>query len=142
VTAAVCDASVVLKWFVAGGESEVDAARAVLAAHLAGTVRALVLDLTFYELGNVLLRSLRWTGEAASAQLDDLEAICPDVVPLTPATRADAARLAAVHGLTFYDAAYWASARALEVPLISADRALLAASAGESPTSFASGLLD
>jgi predicted nucleic acid-binding protein len=99
-------------------------------------VHALVLDLTFYEIGNVLARSLGWTGEAVTAQLDDLDVICPDAMPLTPVARADAARLAAAHGLSFYDAAYWATARALGLPLVTADSELLAAGAGLSPAAF------
>jgi predicted nucleic acid-binding protein len=136
VTAVVCDASVVLKWFVAEDEPEVDAARTLLAAHTAGVLHALVLDLMFYEIGNVLARSLGWTGEAVTAQLDDLEIVCPDAMPLAPAVRADAARLSATHGLSFYDAAYWATARTLGVPLVTTDSELLAAGAGSSPAAF------
>lgn len=46
------DTSVLIKWFHAAGEAEVDQARAVLRAHVAGDVEAHILDLAAYELGN------------------------------------------------------------------------------------------
>ncbi len=48
--------SVVLTWFHEEGESEVSQARDLSQAHREGRERLLVLDLTAYELGNVLLR--------------------------------------------------------------------------------------
>lgn len=74
-TSLLVDTSVVLKWYHAEGESDVDAARRILDAHTSGRVAALVLDLAFYELGNVLLRSLRWSAEQVANQLDDLQAM-------------------------------------------------------------------
>ena len=59
-TDVVCDTSVVLEWFHEEGETDVEDARRLLAAHRAGSITAWVVDLTFYELGNVLLRALRW----------------------------------------------------------------------------------
>jgi hypothetical protein len=52
---AVFDTSIALKWFHADGEAEVEAARAILAAHRAREVVVAVLDLTVYEVGNALL---------------------------------------------------------------------------------------
>lgn len=49
----------------------------------------------------------------------------------------DAADLASDHRLSFYDAAWAAAARGLGVPLISADRQLLAAGLAESATAAA-----
>lgn len=80
VTAVVCDASIVLKWFHDEGEQEVEEARKLLAAHRAGLLTAWILDLTFFELGNVLLRALRWPAVEVAAQLDDLRAICTVLV--------------------------------------------------------------
>src|SRR5262245_23655587 len=70
-TDVVCDASIVLKWFHEDGEAEVEAARELLDAHRAGRITAWVLDLTFYEVGNVLLRALGWSASEAAAQLED-----------------------------------------------------------------------
>ena len=75
VTDVVCDASIVLKWFHDEGEQDVDEARVLLSAHQAGLITAWILDLTLYEVGNVLLRALGWPAADVAAQLDDLGAI-------------------------------------------------------------------
>ncbi len=92
----------------------------------------MILDLTLYELGNILLRKLSWSASDIASQLDDAVALCGEPLHLTPAWRKDAAQLALQHQLTFYDAAFAAAARGLGVPLITADRQLLEAGLGES----------
>ncbi|HSV64903.1 MAG TPA: PIN domain-containing protein [Mycobacteriales bacterium] len=72
----VVDTSVLLRWFHAEGETEVAESRAILAAHLRHRLRAYLLDLTFYELGNILTRSLRWSAVDVADQLDTLVVIC------------------------------------------------------------------
>lgn len=139
VTDVVCDTSVVLKWFHHEGEQEVDEARALLAAHQSGLLTAWILDLTLYELGNVLLRSLGWPATDVAAQLDDLSAICTALTPTASELRL-AAHLAEKHALTFYDAAYAAAARSRGADLATADRALLDAGVGASPSAVAAGL--
>lgn len=134
VDAVVVDTSVILKWFHAEGETEVAAARSLLAAHRDELLTAHLLDLALYELGNVLVRSLGWSGAATADQLDDLLVICGAPLAPTPEWRRDGADLAARHGLSFYDASFAAAARALAVPLVTADRRLLTAGLGESPT--------
>jgi predicted nucleic acid-binding protein len=136
VTAVVCDASVVLKWFHDEGEPGVEDARRLLAGHRSGSITAWVLDLTFYELGNVLLRALRWPAADVADQLDDLRAIC-SVVAVGAAEQRLAAVLAEEHTLTFYDAVYAAVARSRGSVLATADKALLAAGVGESPATIA-----
>jgi len=120
----VCDASVVVKWFDARCESEVAEARRILNAHRAGALRARVLDLTYYEFGNALTHK-GWQRRDVTAQLDDLELVCGEGLPLTPGARALAAAYAVELELTFYDAAYAAVAQLLDAPLVSADRELL-----------------
>jgi predicted nucleic acid-binding protein len=129
-----CDASVVVKWFHAEGESEVAEARAILEAHVAGELTARVLDLTFYEVGNVAATALLWDGARIAGQLDDLELLLGDAIVLAAPVRSAAAQVAAAHRLTFYDAAYWAAAELLGCELVTADRRLLAAGAGKSST--------
>ncbi len=90
----VCDASVVVKWFDARCESEVAEARRILNAHRAGALRARVLDLTYYEFGNALTHK-GWQRRDVTAQLDDLELVCGEGLPLTPGARALAAAYAA-----------------------------------------------
>ena len=139
VTDVVCDASIVLKWFHDEGEKEVDDARVLLAAHQAGLLTAWILDLTLYEVGNVLLRALGWPAADVAAQLHDLGAICPSLTLGTAELRL-AAHLAEEHALTFYDAAYAAAARSRGAALATADTALLDAGAGVSPAAIAAGL--
>lgn len=120
------DTSVVLKWFHEDGESEVDEARALLQAHRDGREQVLVLDLAAYELGNVLLRPLKLPGPVVSQQLRLLLSLCGPLVHPRPSWLDAAADLGERHGLTFYDASWAAAAQALECPLVSADRLLLA----------------
>jgi predicted nucleic acid-binding protein len=120
----VVDTSVVLKWFHEEGEDDVAAARALLDAFAAGEVDLLVLDLTVYELGNVLVRSLKLAPEAVGTVLDALHEIVSPVA-LTASERGRAAELAAEHGLTFYDAAFAAVAQVRGGSLVTSDRALL-----------------
>jgi predicted nucleic acid-binding protein len=139
VTDVVCDASVVLKWFHDEGERDVEDARRLLGAHRSASITAWVLDLTFYELGNVLLRALRWPAAEVADQLDDLRAIC-SVQVLGAVEQRLAATLAAEHALTFYDAAYVAAARSRGALLATADKALLEVGVGASPASVAAEL--
>lgn len=135
-TLVVADTSVVVKWFHGHGESEVAESRAVLDAHRSDALSVHVLDLTLYELGNILVRSLKWPATAVADQLDDLDAICGPPLTPTPTARRDAARLAEHHSLTFYDSVYAAVARDIDATLVSADRQLLEAGLAESATAF------
>ncbi|MBA2280375.1 MAG: type II toxin-antitoxin system VapC family toxin [Acidimicrobiia bacterium] len=128
------DTSVLIKWFHELGESELDAARALRAAHVADDVDVHILDLALYEVGNVLTRALHWPADDVADQLDDLLAIVGTPVVPSPEWMRDAAGLASQHGLTFYDATWAAAARGLGVTLVSADRELLAARLAESVT--------
>ncbi len=139
VTDVVCDTSVVLKWLHDEGEPDVEDARRLLAGHRAGTITAWVLDLTFYELGNVLLRALGWPAADVADQLDDLGAMC-GVVAAGAAERRMAALLAEEHTLTFYDAVYAAVARSRGSMLATADKALLGAGVGDSAATIATRL--
>jgi predicted nucleic acid-binding protein len=134
----VVDTSVIVKWFHAESEVEVGESRAILAAHRDEILIAHILDLGVYEFGNVLLRALRWSAEDTADQIDDLLMICGPPLAPTPQWRRDAATLAHQHELTFYDALFVAAARALDAPLVSVDRQLLAADLAETPAGFAS----
>lgn len=135
-TLTICEASVVVKWFHSEAETEVREARAVLAAHQRDRIQAMVLDLTYYEIGNFMARRARWTGDRIAARLGDLAVIVGS--PIRPAAPelATAASLAADHELSFYDATYWAVALSLDAALVTSDDELLEAGAGESPTAF------
>jgi predicted nucleic acid-binding protein len=139
VTDVVCDTSIVLKWFHEAGEAEVPEARSLLGGHRDGRITAWILDLTLYEVGNVLLRSLRWPAEEVAAQLDDLRAICAPLAPSDHELRL-AVRLADAHELTVYDAAYAAVAQARGMAFATADVALLERGTGERAGDIASRL--
>ena len=132
----VVDTSVLVKWFHAENETEVDEARVIRDAHRIGKLTAFILDLSLYELGNVLLGSLRWPPTRVADQLDDLLVICGTPLVPAPAWRRDAAALAAEHRLSFYDASFAAAARALRSTLVCADKKLITAGLGQSATQF------
>jgi len=134
VTRLLIDTSVLIKWFHSDGESELEQARTLRSAHVTGELDAHMLDLAFYEVGNVLTRALRWTATDVADQLDDLSAILGPPLVMTPAWLRHAATLADIHTLSFYDASWAAAAVELGVQLISADRRLLAAGLAESPS--------
>lgn len=125
------DTSVLIKWFHDAGESEVAEARAIRDAHVGSELDAHVLDLAIYEIGNVLARTLKWTAGDVGDQLDDLVEIVGPPLVMSPACMREAALLAERNGLSFYDAGWAATAAALRIPLVSADRRLLAAGLAE-----------
>lgn len=130
----VSDASVALKWFHAEGEEEVEPARALLEHYGRQTIGLVVLDLTPYEVGNALLRGrARVSADRVAVVLDALADICPQVAPDKDELR-EAATLAERHGLTLYDAAYAAVARARKAELVTLDEALLKAGLGRRPS--------
>jgi len=134
VTTLLVDTSVLIKWFHGQGEPELNEALAIRHAAQRGEVECRVIDLALYEMGNVLLRSLGWKGSDVADQLDDLVLVCGAPMAMTPEWLRRAADVGATHGLTFYDAAWAASALELGVPLVSSDRLLLASGLAESPT--------
>jgi predicted nucleic acid-binding protein len=133
VTRLLVDTSVLIKWFHDAGESELAEARAIRDAHIRGDLDAHVLDLAIYEVANVLTRALRWTASDVGDQLDDLLAIVGSPIVMAPGWLRDAAVLAEAHVLSFYDASWAATAAALGVSLVSADRRLVAAGLAETP---------
>lgn len=136
----VSDASVALKWFHEEGEADVEASRAILAAHQARDALVAVLDLTAYEVGNALLRGPAGaTPEQVAMVVDALETICPVISP-EPSERRLAAELAAEHSLTYYDASYAAVALKRDATLVTADADLLRAGLGSGPGDVAATL--
>lgn len=136
----VSDASVALKWFHAEGEQEVEPARALLEHYARQAIGLIVLDLTPYEVGNALLRGrARVAADRVAVVLDALADICPQVAPTMDEMR-DAATLAESHGLTLYDAAYAAVARARKAELVTLDEALLRSRLGRRPSAVVADL--
>jgi predicted nucleic acid-binding protein len=137
VTTLLVDTSVLVKWFHSEGESELAEARAIRDATRRGEVEVRVIDLAIYEMGNVLLRALHWSGPDVADQLDDLILICGVPLAIAAAWFRQAADIGATHGLDFYDACWAAAAQALGVSLVSADTQLLDAGLAETPRAAA-----
>ena len=130
----VSDTSVVYQWFHTEGETGVEASRALVRSFGERSVSLSVLDLTRYELGNIMLRGrLQATAEQAMAVVEVLARMCPVITP-TAADLRSAARLAETHRLTLYDATYAAVARARGAELATLDKALLKAGLGRRPS--------
>jgi len=130
----VSDASIALKWFHEAGEEDVPAARELLARHRDRQVVLHVLDLTFYEVGNALLRGhARASAHQIAEVLDALRQVVMVVSP-DQDDLALAAELAERHELTLYDAAYGAVAQRRAALLVTLDRELLAAGLGTAPS--------
>ena len=127
------DTSVLLKWLHSDGESELEEACALRSAHVTGALDAHVLDLAFYELGNVLTRALRWAAADVADQLDDLNALVGPALAMTPPWLRRAATLAHTHALSSYDPLCAAAAFDLDIPLASPDRRVLAAGRARAP---------
>lgn len=136
-TGLLVDTSVLIKWFHSEGESELAEARAIRDSHVHGVVDAHVLDLALYEVGNVLAGALKWRADEVAGQLDDLVAIVGPPLVMSHEWLHDAARIAETHALSFYNASWAAAAAALRIPLVSADRRLVAAGLAETATEFA-----
>lgn len=134
-TLVLCDASVVIKWQHEQGESEVKESRALLQSHCRGEVELYLLDLTIYEVGNVLVRPLGWDAARVADALEDLVALVPAISP-TDGERRRAAELAEQHSLSYYDAAYAAVATVRGGRLVTADVKLLVAGLGLSPVAL------
>lgn len=129
----VSDANVVLKWFHAEGEEEVESARALLDAHKERTIALSVLDLTAYEVGNALMRGrVGASPKQAATVIEALTELCPAIRPSSKEMGL-ASELADRHNLTFYDAAYAAVAQGRSAELVTLDRALLGADLGMRP---------
>jgi predicted nucleic acid-binding protein len=120
------DASVAFKWLIPdSSEDDVSAAKELLLEHLEGRAKIIIPALLYYEVGNILLfgRS-RPPLEKALEVLAALYAIPLEVAPPTIFSSDFTLRLAALHGLSFYDATYVALAQMSACPLITADRRL------------------
>lgn len=126
------DTSVLIKWFHSEGEDELPPARALRSAHVAEELQAHILDLAIYEVGNVLIKTLHWEAADVADQLDDLHTILGPPLIMTADWRRRAATLANTYRLSFYAACWAATAAELSMPLVSADRQLLATGLAES----------
>jgi predicted nucleic acid-binding protein len=138
----VADTNVALKWFHTTGEEEVEPSHALLTQHRDRRIALHVLDLTYYELGNALLRGRAgFSGESAAVVIEALAEMCPTIAP-TPRDLSHACRLAEHHNLTLYDAAYAATAQHRGALLATLDARLLASGLGQRPADLLASLTE
>jgi len=115
----VIDASVVVKWFLAEGESGVEEAAALLADHAVGRCALVAPALLAHEVLDVFARRL-----SADTREEAVEALYDVGIRLVAPTRElslAATRLIAEQQVSAFDSAYAALAAALRCPLATAD---------------------
>lgn len=119
--AAVLDTSVLLRLFHDHDDDLQSRAEALRDAFLERTFDPVLLDLSIYELINVLVRRI---GRDARRVTRDVEALFELGLPVYPIDRELAtltATIAARTGLSGYDAAFVAGSEVLRLPLITSD---------------------
>ncbi len=128
------DSSVWLAWMRTEEEPNHEAARSIVERALTDDVEVRLLDLTPYEIGNVLIRAWRQPATRADEFVARALAVAHArrLVP-TPDERNAAHALAEEHGLSVYDATYGAVAQSRRLTLVSGDRKLLDAGLAISP---------
>jgi predicted nucleic acid-binding protein len=120
------DSSVWLAWLRAKDEPHHEAAKALVVRSYTRDIELRLLDLTLYEIGNVVVRSWKDGSVVADGFVTWVTTVAevPPLVP-TPAERRAAHALAEEHGLSVYDATYAAVARERRLTLVSGDTDLL-----------------
>lgn len=84
----------------------------------------LLLDLSVYEFGNVLVRQQRLEEYAVVAAVEELFSLGMPLLAVQQDLGVRATRLAARTGLSVYDAAFVAASEQLDVDLVTADKRL------------------
>lgn len=118
----VVDASVILKWFMEEGDSEL--ARAIKDEHVFGKITLVVPDLAIYEVGNALRYEPEFSFKEVNRALANLYELDLDIIAPLPDINELTTRIAYKNEVTFYDAFYVALAQRLGLPFITADKKL------------------
>ncbi|MDQ3782885.1 MAG: type II toxin-antitoxin system VapC family toxin [Actinomycetota bacterium] len=121
---ALLDTSVLLRFFIGLHDELGRRAGLIRDAWAGGTVELLLLDLSVYEFGNVLIRQQRLDEAAAVATVQQLFALGMPVLAVEVELGVRAVRTAGRTGLSVYDAAFLAAAEQLDVDLLTADTRL------------------
>ncbi|MBK8293918.1 MAG: type II toxin-antitoxin system VapC family toxin [Solirubrobacterales bacterium] len=110
-----------MKWFrPAGSEPDWQLAQSVI-----GRMPLRTTTLAYYEVGNVLTRSIGLGAKVVDSALDTMVAICGAPINLDPVDFEPCSAIANEFGVTFYDASYVAIARRTNRSVLSADSDLL-----------------
>lgn len=119
------DSSVWLAWARPDGEPDHPHARAIVERRARHDLRLYLLDLTLYEVANVVLRGWGRSANDAEGLVEACRAVAsaPAIAP-DGGERRQAVELAERHALTVYDASYAAVAERRGLVLVSGDREL------------------
>lgn len=126
---ALADSSVLLAAMRSEGEPQHEPAAAIVRAAGEGTIELRIIDLTLYEIGNVMVRAWKLSPRVQERNVREIVAVCGEPLAPTLDDHASARAIATEHGITVYDAMYVAIARRIGATLISADERDLAARA-------------
>jgi predicted nucleic acid-binding protein len=117
----VLDTSVVLKWFSAVGEKDLDQALQLRRKMSEGTVFFVVPELLFYELANALRYNPNFSASDVKEALDSLLDMEFEIRRVDKKGMEEATAVAIKYNITVYDACFIALSRAEGKPLITAD---------------------
>lgn len=120
--AAVVDTSVLLRFFVAHDDADQEIATRVFEAWRHGDVTLHVLDLSAYEMSNVLVRRMRVPADKAGIVMERLFRIRMRMLAVHRTLARFTVEIATETGLSGYDAAFVAAGRTLGMAVITADR--------------------
>lgn len=128
------DSSVWLAWLRADDEPNHAAATQIVQRRLDRSAELRLLDLTLYEIGNVIVRAWRRPCTLADGFIERVMRVAngAPLVP-TPAERRAAHAMADEHGLSVYDATYAAVARERRLTLVSGGARLVGAGLASAP---------
>jgi predicted nucleic acid-binding protein len=121
----VLDTSVVLKWFLEKDEPDVARARELREAFLNQRCKLRAPDFLLVEVANALTAGHRSGPKQVIQALEAIEAIELDLVGVRLPTLMKAVELAAIYGVTVYDACFLAVAIESDGLLVTADEAFI-----------------
>jgi len=115
------DSSVIIKWFSAHDEPDLDAALAVRAEAMSGTGVIAVPDLLFYEVANALKHNSSFTAEDVALAVRTLHDFGFEVYQPDNDLLRLAVTIAFENNVTVYDSCFLALAEMLDIPFVTAD---------------------
>jgi predicted nucleic acid-binding protein len=136
--AVLLDTSVLLRFFHHHDDELQPRALALREAFLDRKVALILLDLSIYEVINVLVRRLTRSAARLRKDVHALFALETPIYAVDTALATETAAIASATNLSGYDAAFLAASRLLAVPLVTADQHLLDASKGDGVIALAS----